>query len=391
MRRLAYVHDHRYLRSGTDVYSTGTMGRAVWSRFLGAFDEITVFASVSDAKGTDVEKLSLSSCPRVRFVHVPYVSTITRFSTIHTVGDKTLKTELPKFDAVIVRLPGHSALNAVKIAKRHGIPVGAEVVGCPFDAYWNYGGLAGKALAPLMYFLLRRNIKKVTDIVYVTEFFLQKRYPSDARQTNISNVNIHAIPEHLHEEKVRERQRRKPPLVLGLMGSMGVRYKGHSELLKALAIAKNDMPNFRVELVGPGDFQWVIRLAETLGVEGNLKVLGKLAADDVIAWLDTIDIYVHPSRQEGLPRSVIEAMSRGCPVLASSVGGIPELLHKDYLHRPGDYRTLAMHLVWIGSDSEQLVRMSKENLNRSMQYASALLSERRANFWEQFALSLHDR
>jgi glycosyltransferase involved in cell wall biosynthesis len=51
----------------------------------------------------------------------------------------------------------------------------------------------------------------------------------------------------------------------------------------------------------------------------------------VFDWLDAIDIYVQPSRQEGLPRALIEAMSRGLPAFGARTGGIPELIDEKFL------------------------------------------------------------
>ena len=51
--------------------------------------------------------------------------------------------------------------------------------------------------------------------------------------------------------------------------------------------------------------------------------------EQIYNYLDKIDIYVHPSLQEGLPRAVIEAMSRACPCLGANTAGIPELLDSE--------------------------------------------------------------
>ena len=51
--------------------------------------------------------------------------------------------------------------------------------------------------------------------------------------------------------------------------------------------------------------------------------------DKVFEWLDTIDLYVQPSLTEGMPRAAIEAMSRGCPVVVSDVGGLKNLVDKN--------------------------------------------------------------
>lgn len=58
--------------------------------------------------------------------------------------------------------------------------------------------------------------------------------------------------------------------------------------------------------------------------------------DKIFEWLDTIDIYIQPSYQEGLCRSVVEAMSRACPVICSDACGERELANEKFIFKRGD-------------------------------------------------------
>src|SRR5690625_396249 len=53
--------------------------------------------------------------------------------------------------------------------------------------------------------------------------------------------------------------------------------------------------------------------------------------NEVFDWLETIDLYAQPSRQEGLPRALIESMSRGVPAFGANTAGIPELLENEFI------------------------------------------------------------
>ena len=59
------------------------------------------------------------------------------------------------------------------------------------------------------------------------------------------------------------------------------------------------------------------------------------------AWLSELDLYMQPSRMEGLQRDMIEAMASGIPCVGSTAGGTPELLDPLDLHRPGDVAALS--------------------------------------------------
>lgn len=64
-------------------------------------------------------------------------------------------------------------------------------------------------------------------------------------------------------------------------------------------------------------------------LEDCVSILGAKPHSEVFSWLDSIDIYVQPSFMEGLCRSIVEAMSRACPVICTNVGGNYELVSSD--------------------------------------------------------------
>ena len=101
--------------------------------------------------------------------------------------------------------------------------------------------------------------------------------------------------------------------------------------------------------------------------------------------MDTLDILVIPSFQEGLPRALIEAMSRGCPAVGARTGGIPELIGQNLLHRPGDYRKLADDIEKLLENEELCIQIAKNNFENAKQYAKENLDSRRTKFWNEFA------
>lgn len=390
MKKLAYINDHRYYVCGGAVYSSGCMTKHVWERFLHSFDHVTVFSTLIPATAEKVANLARVDIPGVDFFHVDYVDTPADFLKNYIFIRKEFEKELPKYDAVVARVPGQYAFNATRFCVKQGIPLGIEVVGCPFDSYWNYGRIEGKLIAPLMYVSMHFAVKRAQYLVYVTKNFLQHRYPSKAIQINASNVDIPAPDQSTISARfARIRSKEDSLYRIGLMGSMGVRYKGHRELLLALAQIKDHLPPFVVEFVGPGDSAWCVDMAIRLGLRDNLSIVGKLQpGKQVVDWLDTIDLYVHPSLQEGLPRSLIEAMSRGCPALASSIAGTPELLDSIYLHPPGKFSVLADQILKVINNRDEQLKMAKKNRDVSQEYFSTVLGPKRNGFWSMFSNSL---
>lgn len=388
-KQLAYIYDHRYLKHNDEIYSSGALTHTLWSRFLSGFETVTVFGNIIEADKEDVSNLNSVCHPKVNFVDIGYMTSLKEFVYGIFKDDKSLKKALKKYDAVIIRIPGEISYNAFRIAKILNKPIGLEVVGCPWDAYWNYGNIKAKLLAPIAYFRMKNIVRQSTHTVYVTQEFLQQRYPTHGKSINASNVEIKIPTSDILETKKTYLIRNKNKIRIGLMGSTNVKYKGHYEVLKALALIKNKVPDFQIEFTGPGDNDWVRKFATELKLKDNVVFNGKLpSGKPIIDWLDGLDLYVHPSKQEGLPRSVIEAMSRACPVLASSVAGIPELLNSEFLHQPGDYKKLAEDLKRVLCNNETLLSMSQSNYQKSRDYDKDILDLRRKKFWSEFAAQI---
>ena len=122
--------------------------------------------------------------------------------------------------------------------------------------------------------------------------------------------------------------------------------------------------------------------AAALGLGERVRFCDQLPSGEAVReQLDQADLFVLPSRAEGAPRAMIEAMARGLPCIGSTVGGVPELLAPDDLVPPGDVRVLAGKIRKVLSDSECLARMSKRNLEKAREYRQEILRQRRDEFY----------
>ncbi len=101
--------------------------------------------------------------------------------------------------------------------------------------------------------------------------------------------------------------------------------KGHAALLEALARLRERNVDFVLALAGGGSLRGDLeRRASALGLEDHVRFLGQL---DVLGpLLAAADVVVLPSLWEGLPLTLLEAMVRARPVIASAVGGVPEVV-----------------------------------------------------------------
>src|SRR5690606_27461217 len=257
-----------------------------------------------------------------------------------------------------------------------------EVVGDAFEAYWYHGSLLGKLIAPFQMFKMKSVVNKAPYAIYVTKGALQKKYPCEGQSVSISNVFLSEV---IEEGQVRDfYSKTRSHFVIGMIGTFHARYKGHHELIKALRyIIDQGAKNVEVNLVGSGDSSWVVELSKKYGVEANIKFLGVLPSGGkgVFPFLDNLDLYVHPSLTEGLPRVVIEAMSRGRICVASDAGGTAELLNQDEIHKAGDWKKLAKDVLNIYNlESEDRVRLALKNLHISRSYVEEFLQNKRVKY-----------
>ena len=105
--------------------------------------------------------------------------------------------------------------------------------------------------------------------------------------------------------------------------------KGPDVLIEALSgVRARSSSDVRVVLIGDGSQKQVL-LARclALGIGDRVAFVGRRSPDDVSLWLSASDVLCLPSRREGCPNVVLEALASGRPVVAARVGGVPELLN----------------------------------------------------------------
>ena len=104
--------------------------------------------------------------------------------------------------------------------------------------------------------------------------------------------------------------------------------------------------------------------------------------EEVFKILDEVDIYIQPSLQEGLPRSVIEAMSRGCPVIGARTAGIPELIAPECVVKRKSVSEIAQAVCRI-ANPDKMAELAKQNFENAKDYLDSVLSERRNNYYQE--------
>lgn len=132
--------------------------------------------------------------------------------------------------------------------------------------------------------------------------------------------------------------------------------KGFFDLLEATALVKRYIPNFKLRCGGEGDVNDVMSRIKKLGIDRNVELLGWVDEEERMKLLECSTIFVLPSYVEGMPMAVIEAMSMGIPVVASNVGGVPDVIEngkEGILVGAGDVNAIAKALVGLLEDASE--------------------------------------
>ena len=162
-------------------------------------------------------------------------------------------------------------------------------------------------------------------------------------------------------------------LVIGAVGRLVDTHKGHSLLLRAAKDLIDQGLPIRILLVGAGPSEGELRsLAGDLGISDAVIFAGYQA--DTTPWYAMMDVLAHPSWHESFGLVLVEAMFAGVPVVATSVGGIPEIVvdgETGLLVPPGDETALAKKLSLLLGDPALRERIGNAGLARAAQQFSA--------------------
>ena len=148
-----------------------------------------------------------------------------------------------------------------------------------------------------------------------------------------------------------ERVRREPALVV--FAGRCSESKGIYDLLQAALMLRRELPRLRIECAGDGDLDEVERAIASLGLADRVRLHGWVGPQQRDELLARAGVFVLPSHAEGLPMSLLEAMAAGCPVIATAVGGIPDLIRggvNGLLVPAGDTEALAAAIRRVVDD-----------------------------------------
>lgn len=162
--------------------------------------------------------------------------------------------------------------------------------------------------------------------------------------------------------------------------------KGIFDLIDVI-IQNKERYRGRLKLYIGGTGQEYARLIDSINendINDIVNLCGWVSGDDKIKLLNIADAYILPSYAEGVPISILEAMSYGLPILSTPVGGIPEIVENGvngFLFQPGDKKAMQNSIDKLINDSTLIKQMGTASLQRSKQYLPPKISDKLQNIY----------
>jgi len=391
--RVLVAIENRFVQSQNgNIYSTTNCDYAFWSRYLTAFDEVVVFARVTQISEVVLDKPPANG-PNIHFFSLPTFIGPWQFLKHYPQLLNLTKQAVDLADAFILRTPGTLSFLIWKELCKRKVPYGVEVVADPWEAMRS--GNIKSIVRPFLRRLCRRDLirqcKSASTASYVTEKNLQKLYPVKCWQTYYSSIEL---PDEMiidetglanRIEIIKKERFTERLLRITNLSGMTTFYKGQDILIEAVSICNKKGLNIELSFMGEGRCkEYYVNKVQELGLAKRVKFLGNiLRGKNLTAQLDSSDLFAFPSFTEGLPRGVIDAMARALPCIASNVGGIPELLAQEDLVPARNPVALARKIESVANDPERMVKMAQRNLQVAKKYCSEELGGRRTAHYKE--------
>ena len=207
-----------------------------------------------------------------------------------------------------------------------------------------------------------------TSQLYTTETVLKKRNHFTIH--NCLSINNSRIS--IDNSKLSALNSKPNSNTLGVISRLE-KIKGMDLVVPAFARVLKEHPNTHLLVVGDGSLRATMEQQATeLNCSGNITWIGRQPQEALQQWYSKMDIVLMPSRSEGFGLTAIEAMSNGCVVVSSNVGGLPEVVRDGIcglLHNSEDTKDMADKISMLINDKETYNRLQAQSLTEVEKYS----------------------
>jgi len=217
---------------------------------------------------------------------------------------------------------------------------------------------------------------------------LTKNMEREIKSFGFNLKNIYIIPNGIELEKFKNlskntarkelniSQNEKVVLFVGTLKNI----KGIKYLVEAINIVKQKGLKIKLLLVGDGEQKSELeKMAEKLNIKEEVVFIGRIDNKEIAKYMAVANIFVLPSLSEGLPVVVLEAMASGLPIIATKVGGVPEILkdsENGFLVDAKNSEQIAEKILYLFSGDDVKKYISNNNLKEAKKYSWDLITNK---------------
>lgn len=363
-------------------------GYSFWKRYLDVFDSVRIVARIKNVTCIEGDKLLVDGVG-IEVFGIPFYQGPKQLAENYLKIHNALREVDKGCDVAIMRMPSQTAQMTYEHLRK-GIPVVGEIVYDPSDSLNDRCSLFMRIIYKKISDNLKSFCMKANGVSYVTEYTIQNSYPSYARVNGESREHFETfyssicLPSYGFTGARDYSNCKSLKLVLSSV-AMNSERKGEKVLIEVVKVARQRGYDVSATLIGDGTLRKSFEdYAKELGIAEYVRFTGLLAsADEVRKVMLEHDVFVFPTKGEGLPRGILEAMAVGMPVLSTPVGGIPEVIKKKYLRQPTDVEGFANLVCDLLDNPLEMTRMSHKNFEKSLEYSDDILQHRRNMFYKK--------
>lgn len=385
------VQEEHFIKNDKgEIYATRVLNEKIFNRYLEYFDEVIVFARVS--KSNNVVKELKVNTDRLSFVEIP------DFRGPKEMLMKSIKI-VSKFrkacsdaEVIFLRAPSMLTIFLYRFIPKNKITSVEFMMGATY--FIEDDSFIAQKVNKIIDNEAKKLVKKANATLYVTEEALQKEYPPNAKAYEDSNDDYFTCgvsdvvieKEYLFERLPMNSESNH--FILISVGFMDSYRKGQHILIETVKILKDKGYSIELRLIGEGkkkeEFE---QLAKRLGLEKEVLFLGKISSRETLfQQLKESDIFLLPSKLEGLPRVIIEALSASLPVIASDVNGNSELVQSELLVQAFKASNYSEKIQELIENPVFYNDISKENYQKALEYLPDKLDLKRRLFFEKLSI-----
>lgn len=380
VRLLVVDNAHLYRTPDGRYYAPSLYDNTFFKRYLQIFDKVRFVAKTKHVPDIDPSRFILIDAPGLEIHELPW-----------TQGMKALVRRLPEVmgryrassvgtDCAIYRVSQLESYLAYLFRQRRH-PFFLEVVNDP-ETFVHMPGW----MRWINQYMLRVLLRRADGAAFVTERVLQDKYLGSDRRGDdgfmLSHYSsIELKPSWMAPPRAFKALRRVR--MAHVSNSIDNDIKGHRTAIAVIGRLRDRGVDAVLTCIGDGSAVTELKaLCADLKVQDRVNFVGRIHDRAVLlAQLREADLFLYPTRLEGLPRAVIEAMAAGLPTLSTPIAGIPELLEPNYMFDPDDVEGFASTIMRLKDQPEELSRMSRQNVETSRKFAKDVLDERRSSFY----------